>query len=125
MLKKETLVETLENLLFQEWGTFNLKFLNSLSPITSSRNKNESIYLLDAIATGKNKLKDLLSHFRKSRKEIIQKLNKLIETGTISKNGSFYLVNDRLMAFWLKFVHHEKLNSLSPDYAEQASVFRA
>jgi hypothetical protein len=125
ILKKETLIEALERLLFQEWGIFNLKFLTLLLPIASIRNKNEFIYLLDAIATGKNRLKDLLGHFRKPKKEIGQKLNKLIEFGTISKNGSFYLINDRLMAFWLKFVHHEKLNSLSPDYAEQASHFRS
>ena len=66
-----------------------------------------------------------MGYLRKPRTELIQKLNRLIELNILSKNGSFYGINDRLMSFWLKVVHFEKLNSLSPDYAEQALNFRS
>ena len=124
-LDKDTLSQTLEKLLFNDWGIFNLKFTTFLSLVTWNRNKNDFVYLLDAISIGKNRLKDLMSYFRKPRTELIAKLNRLIELDVLSKNGSFYCINDRLMSFWLKFVHFEKLNSLSPDYTEQALHFRS
>ncbi len=123
-LDVETLSKTLEQMLFTEWGIFNLKFTSYIQQLTSTRNKNDFIYLLDAIATGTNKLRDLARVARKQRSEITQKLNKLTELGIISKNGSFYYIKDRLMSFWLKFVHYEKLYSLDPDYTDQALHFK-
>jgi len=123
-LNKQTLVDILENLLFNEWGVFNLKFAISLSQITSSRNKNEYTYILSAIARGKNRLKDLTSHLRRPKQELNQKLKKLQDQGIIFKSGTFYSLCDRLMSFWLKFVLNEKLCALSPDYTEQALHFK-
>jgi hypothetical protein len=123
-LDNETLTQTLERLLFNEWGIFNCKFTSSLSQLTTSRNKNEYLYLLAALATGVNRLKDLAAHFRTQRTELNLKLKKLVELDIIAKNGSFYRINDRLMTFWLKFVLAEKFSALSPDHAEQALHFR-
>lgn len=123
-IDKDALIATLERLLFEEWGTFNCKFSSSLTGLSSHRTKNDFLYLLVAIAIGTNKIKDLAASLRKQRVEITQKLNKLIELNLISRNGSFYAVNDRLMAFWLKFVHFEKLYSLSPDHNDQVAHFR-
>ena len=120
----ETLSAALEQLLFQEWGIFNLKFTSYLSQLTSTRNKNDLLYILDAISTGTNRIRDLARVLRKQKTEITQKLSKLTELGIISKNGSFYFVKDRLMSFWLKFVHYEKLYSLNPDYTDQALHFK-
>lgn len=125
ILDHKTLAGTLERLLFQEWGLFYLKFTTYLSLVTLGRNKNELIYLLDAIATGKNRLKDMTAALRRQKTEISQRLHRLIDIGIVSKNGSFYVINDRLLSFWLRFVHAEKLNSLSPDHSEQAQHFRA
>ncbi len=123
-LDQDILSQILQHLFFNEWGLFNQKFTNSLSLLTSSRNKNEFIFLLGAIASGKNRLKDLSSHFRKNKTELNLKLKKLIELDIIGKNGSFYHINDRLMSFWLKFVLVEKINALDPEYAEQELNFR-
>jgi hypothetical protein len=125
IVDKDVLAQSLEHLLFNEWGALNQKFTNSLSQLTTNRNKNEYIYILGAIASGKNRLKDLAAHFRRPRAELNQKLKKLTELGITSKNGSFYQTNDRLMSFWLKFVLVEKLNALDPDYTEQALNFRS
>jgi hypothetical protein len=124
-LEKEDLLSVLQQLLFADWGTFNLKFLTFLSLMTQGRNKNDLLYVLDAIACGKNRLKDLVQLLRKQRKEVVQRLSRLTELGLIAKNGSFYVLNDRLMNFWLKFVHYEKLNSLTPDHSEQVQHFRS
>ncbi len=123
-LEKEVLIQAFENLLFCEWGIFNIKFMHFLSQLMSNRAKNDFIYLLDALALGKNRIQDLATHIRKQRSEITQKLNRLIELGIIIKNGSFYSIKDRVFLFWLKFVYHEKLNSLSPDYSEQVQHFK-
>lgn len=123
-LGEEILIEALERLLFNEWGILNLKFMTALAMIFLNRYKNDFIYLLDAIAIGKNRLKDLTGFLKKPRKEINLKIHRLIELGILSRSGSFYSVNDRLLCLWLKFVHYEKMNSLSPDYTEQVLHFR-
>ncbi|HAJ56219.1 MAG TPA: hypothetical protein DCL35_00425 [Candidatus Omnitrophica bacterium] len=123
-IDKDMIAASLERILFNDWGILNQKFTNSLSQLTTNRNKNEYIYLLGAIATGKNRIKDLASFFRRQRAELNQKLKKLTELNIISKNGSFYQLNDRLMSFWLKFVLVEKLNALDPDHCEQSSNFK-
>jgi len=123
--EQEDVIEALERLMFYDWGLFNLKFTTHLSLLTTGRNRNELIYLLDAIATGKNRMKDLIGYLRRPKKEITQKLNRLAELDMLTKNGSFYLIKDRLMSFWLCFVHAEKLYSLTPDHREQAQHFRA
>jgi hypothetical protein len=91
--------------------------------LTPARNKNDLIHVLDAIAQGQNRIKDLVACLKKPKKEIAPRLHRLIENGLIAKNGSFYSLQDRLMAFWLKLVHHEKFNSLSPSHEEQALNF--
>ncbi|HQP91591.1 MAG TPA: hypothetical protein PLU24_02850, partial [Candidatus Omnitrophota bacterium] len=123
-LNKSVLVKVLEDLLFNEWGIFNLKFNMALSQVTSNRSKNEYCYILSGIAAGKNRLKDLASHLRRPKEELNQKLKKLSDQGMINKNGAFYSICDRLMNFWLKFVVYEKLSSLSNEYSEQAIHFR-
>ncbi len=122
-LTRETLIRVLKQLLFDDWGVFNLKFSLTLSQITSTHSKNDCKMLLSAISCGSNKLRDLSSKLRKNSQEINQRLKKLIEQGILSKNGSFYSLNDRLMNFWLKFVLTEKLNALSPNHDEQAMHF--
>jgi len=122
---REDVVEALERLMFYDWGLFNLKFSTHLSLLSTGRNRNELIYLLDAIATGKNKMKDLVGYLRRPQKEVAQKISRLTDLDMLTKNGSFYLVKDRLMSFWLRFVHAEKLYSLTPDHREQAQHFRA
>lgn len=122
-LSTDILIRTLEKLLFHDWGVFNLRFTMRLALLTLGRNKNDFSYLLDAIALGKNRLKDLASHLRQQRSQIIQKCNRLIDLGILAKNGSFYIISDRLLAFWLKFAHAEKLNSLSHDLTEQIAHF--
>ncbi len=120
-----TLKEALQKTLFDDWGVLNRKFLTSLALLTPARNKNDLIHVLDAIAQGQNRIKDLVASLKKPKKEIAPRLHRLIEHGLIAKNGSFYSLQDRLMAFWLKMVHHEKFNSLSPSHEEQALNFCA
>lgn len=123
-IDRDILSATFEHLLFNEWGLFNLKFSNFLATLTTGRNKNDFVCILDAIAIGKNRLKDLAEVLRKQRKDISIKLNRLVEMGIVVKNGSFYTLGDRLLTFWLKFVYHEKWCALSPDYSEQVEHFK-
>lgn len=120
----QTLIQTLEKLLFHEWGVFHLKFTLRLAQFTAGRAKNDVLYLLDGVALGKNRLKDMTAYLRQPRVQVIQKCHKLTEAGILSKNGSFYCLNDRLMSFWLKYAHAEKLNSLSHDFSEQIAHFQ-
>lgn len=122
-VNKELLISAIERLLFEDAGPLYHKFSSAVAQLSPARNKNDFTLILESIAIGKNRLKDLSSHLRRPRKELTQRLNRLIETGLLFKNGSFYLFSDRLLSFWLKFVHFEKRHSLSPDLTEQRAHF--
>lgn len=123
-VNKELLIGAINRLLFEDSGPLYHKFSCALMQLSQARNKNDFASVLESVAVGKNRLKDLSSHLRRPQKELTQRLNRLIEAGLLSKNGSFYLFCDRLMSFWLKFVYFEKRHSLTPDLAEQRAHFR-
>jgi len=120
-LNADILIRTLEKLLFHDWGVFNLRFTMRLALLTLGRSKNDFIYLLDAIALGKNRLKDLAPHLRQQRSQVIQKCNKLIDLGILAKNGSFYVITDKLLAFWLKFAHARRKTHQSESRSDRTS----
>ncbi|MDD5617756.1 MAG: ATP-binding protein [Candidatus Omnitrophica bacterium] len=116
-------IYTLEEILFNKWGSLNLKFQNHIN-ILLSKNKQEMLDILLLIAQGKNRIKDLSSTLHRNYRDVNQKLSRLIETNIIYRTGSFYDINDRLFNFWLNFVYLERLNNLSQNYDDQVMSFR-
>jgi len=116
-------IYSLEELLFNKWGTLHMRFQNYLS-LLHARQKSEIFTLLLLIAQGKNRIKDLSNSLHKTHQDINQKLSRLIEANLLTRCGSFYSINDRLFGFWLNFVYAEKLSNLSQNYEDQVIAFR-
>jgi predicted transcriptional regulator len=117
-----TFIYSLEDILFNNWGTLNLRFQNYMETLT--KNKPDILNILLLIAQGKNRIKDLSSMLHKTYRDLNQKLSRLIEANMVSRTGSFYNIVDRVFNFWLNFVYLEKLNNLSQNYEDQVISFR-
>lgn len=121
---QNNLADILEDLLFVPSGILNQKFSNYLKRFLDSPHSQDYISILYLISTGHNKLKDIVHLLRKQRKELILRINHLLELDAITRSGDFLKINDRVFGFWLKFVYQEKSHSLTFDAKNQKALFR-
>jgi GTPase SAR1 family protein len=121
---KIELVDVLENMLFEATGSLNQKFSNYLKRFLDSPCSQDYISIMYFISCGHNKIKDIVHLLHKPKKEVIKKINHLLELDAINRNGDFLEINDRVFSFWLKFVYQEKLQSLTFDAKNQKELFR-
>ncbi len=119
------LVETLENLMFEEMGLLHTRFSNYLKGFGAEGLNHEHIAILCMIASGHNRIKDLACALHKQRKNLLPELQRLIELDIIEHNGDFFKISDRLFNFWLRFVYHEKATAFSLEANKQKALFRS
>lgn len=112
-------IEAFENLLFEEWGTFNQRFINLLDKISSDRQRENYIAILSSIIYGHNKIKAIATDVDKKEKIIQQRISRLYDTGLIIKNGDFLCLTDKVFAFWLKFSYNKKMEF---DYLDEETL---
>ncbi|MDP3732783.1 MAG: ATP-binding protein [Candidatus Omnitrophota bacterium] len=118
------LADILEDLLFMPAGILNQKFSNYLKRFLDIPYSQDYIAILYLISDGHNKFKDIAHILRKQRKELMLRINHLLELDTISRNGDFLKISDRIFGFWLQFVYQERLQSLTFDSNNQKVIFR-
>ena len=121
----QDVVDVLENLLFESSGILNQKFSNYLKRFLDSNYNQQYLSILYLVASGHNKVKDVAHLAHLAKKDLSARINSLLEFDALSKHGDFLKINDRIFAFWLKFVYQEKINSLTFDARNQKSIFRA
>ncbi len=126
LLKANTteLAGLLEGLLSLPSGMLNQKFANYLKCFLDNPYSQDYIAILYLISNGHNKIKDIAHILHKQKKELILRVNYLLELDTISRSGDFLKINDRVFSFWLRFVHQEKMYSLTFDAESQKLLFR-
>ncbi|MBL7130866.1 MAG: ATP-binding protein [Candidatus Omnitrophica bacterium] len=123
LLSQKELAQILENLLFDASGILNLRFRNLLQYLEKANFTYRDQRLLYLIACGKNRLKDIEVAWHKSRKAVVNKLNFLIEEDILTKNGDFYVFNDRIFKFWLRFVWYEGINGQALNLKNERKTF--
>ena len=120
----QDLADVLEDLLFNSSGILNQRFSNYIKRFLDLAASNDYISILYLIASGRNRIKDIAHILHKQKKELLVRINYLLELDAITRSGDFLKVSDRLFAYWMRFVHHEKLRSLSFDAKNQKEKFR-
>lgn len=126
MLKSDTnnLTDAIETIIFDHSGILNQRFSNYIKRFFDSGRSRDYISILYLIANGHNKIREISHIMRRPKKELDPRINYLLEIDAITKNGDFLVINDKVFAFWFKFVYHEKLNSLTFDSKNQKDQFR-
>ena len=114
----------LEGLLFNTSGILNQRFSNYIKRFLDLPASNDYISILYLISSGNNRIKDISHILHKQRKELNLKISYLLELDAITRSGDFLKVSDRLFAYWMRFVHQEKMRSLTFDARNQKEKFR-
>lgn len=118
------LTDILEGLMFTPSGILSQKFSNYLKRFMDLKHSQDYISILYLVSQGHNKLKDIAHILHKTKDKLMLRLSQLLEFDTLSRNGDFLKINDRVFGFWLRFVHQEKLRSLTFDTKNQKTAFR-
>lgn len=116
---QKDLVGILVDILFESPGILNQRFSNYIKRFQDTACSNDYISILHLIASGKNRIKDIAHLLKKQKKELSARISYLLEIDVINRSGDFLTINDRVLSFWLKFVHMEKLHSLTFDAKSQ------
>jgi len=118
------LADILERLLFDSLGIFHQRFSNYIKRFLDAPFSNEYISILYLISNGRNKIKDIAHILKIQNKELMLRINQLLELDAITRSADFLIINDRVFSFWVKFVYQEKLQSLTFDSKYQKTKFR-
>lgn len=121
---QNNLADLLEDLLFESSGMLNQRFFNYFKRFLDSPHSQDYGAILYQVASGQNRINDLAHILRRSKRELNLRVNQLLELDAISRSGDFLKINDRVFAFWLKFVYQNKLHSLTLDAGSQKAFFR-
>lgn len=114
----------LERLLFDASGTLHQRFSNYIKRFTDLKQSQDYLSILYLIATGCNKTADIAGVLHRNKTDAFTRINYLVELDTITRNGDFLKINDRVFGFWLRFVYREQLAALTCDARNQKAQFR-
>lgn len=121
--KNASFSEILESLLFDSAGILNQRFSTLIRSFIDQPHSNDYVSILYLASCGRNRIKDIAHFMHMQKKELIARLNHLLEFDLITRSGDFLKVNDRVFGFWMKFVYQEKMQSLTFDAKNQKTKF--
>jgi len=121
---KNTVLDTLVDLLFEEDGIINQRFCNFLNKIYGEHIKHDTLKILCCISSGYNRINDIVQNTHMPKKLILKSMHQLLEMDIITKNGDFFKINDRLLNLWLRFVYHRKDFGLDFNFRAQRQTFK-
>lgn len=118
-----TVVQALEELLFDSRGTINQFFTNLLQDLIDSKIENSKETLV-GIANGLYRQRELSKWTGCNNKEIAKHINILIEKNLIHQSGNIYRFYDKVLKCWLERVYHKRRTTLVDNISEKAKQFR-
>jgi len=119
-----SLTDILEEMFFSPSGVLNQRFSNYLKRFQDNLHRQDYLSILYLVSGGSNKINDIAHLLRKQKKELLPRINYLIEIDVISRSADFLAICDRVFSFWLKFVYQGKAESLTFDAKNQSLLFR-
>lgn len=110
-------------LVFDAGGSIHQYLMNFTLDLLDTKCRDSYMSILIAIASGQNKQPDIARALKIKKGELAKALPKLSELGIISKNGTFYYIDDCLLEFWLKFVYQRRKEMLVDGTFDRMRLF--
>jgi len=119
----ETLAAMFTDILFDSKGILNQHFSGVMAQLDGI-DRNAAAVLL-AISNGAKKLQAISAHSRLKSAELMPLFEKLIDSGWVSRQGTFYLIHDKVFELWLRNVYQVKEYLLDPGYEPKITRFNS
>ncbi len=118
------ITEALLKLVYDANGVIHQYLLNYILDLLDSRQRDQQIAILVAIANQQYKQQGIARRLKMKQGETAKMLEKLLEAGIISKNGLFYRIEDTMLEFWLRHVYQRRRGLLVDGTFSKERLFR-
>jgi DNA-binding transcriptional ArsR family regulator len=98
--------------------------MNFVLSILDSKNRDHMISVMTAISKTKNTCSAIARSLKARQADMSRDLAWLLEAGILSKNGVFYRLDDRMLAYWLGSVYQRRKELLVDGTVDKAEIFR-
>ena len=115
--------EAVLNLVYRTDGAIYQYLSNYTLDIFDTRSKDACISAIAAISGGRNKQADISRALKMKQADAAKILLRLTELGIVSKNGVFYKVDDRMLAFWVKNVYQRRKKILIDGTLDRTELY--
>lgn len=118
------LAQAVENLLFNRWGALSRHFELSVERLCAGRNNRQVMTVLFLLADGVHRMKDIVARCGVKQAQISARLNFLAGEGVVEKNGPYFHIKDKLMAYWIRYIFQKRIKSIALEPGKQRDEFR-
>lgn len=119
----DTITHSILELVYSANGLIHQYLMNFILDHLDTKYRDTQISILTAVADRLNKQSDIARELKCKRGEVIKRMAHLIESGIVSKNGVFYVIDDAMLSFWLKSVYKRRKEILIDGTFDKARLF--
>ncbi|MCM8813707.1 MAG: hypothetical protein NC924_07230 [Candidatus Omnitrophica bacterium] len=114
------------DVLFKEHGILNQYFTTRYAGLNENSITELLRSVLTAVADGRHTAAQIAKRLGRKSADVSRCLNYLAAADMVSKRGVYFFINDRLFAYWLKFVLRNRQNSFNIEiYSESGGSAEA
>lgn len=118
------LTQAVENLIFNPWGVVHRHFELQMTALMKGKAGGILLNMLMCLASGHHKVTTLTTVMPIKAPVLIQRLNVLIASGLVVKNGNYHHIQDKLLSYWLRFVVMKKHQSMDLETGKLRKQFK-
>jgi len=116
--------QAIENVVFNPWGVISRHFELQINALTTQKSAALTVALLGALAQGKHKISDLVENLQLKPAQISARINVLMESGIVERNGNYFHIKDKLFSYWIKYVHQRRLHIIDMEIGRSRKLFK-
>lgn len=124
-LDKDIVARAIVELVYNSDGVIHQYLTNYLFGLIDTKSRDNSMALLTSIACGARRYADIAKNSAVRQKDAADILPRLAAGGIISKNGSYYNIEDPMLAFWLRDVGRMRRSLLVDGAFDKERLFLA
>ncbi|MDD5136430.1 MAG: ATP-binding protein, partial [Candidatus Omnitrophica bacterium] len=120
---EDVLTQAVLELVYHANGVIHQYLMNFVLSILDTKNRDEHLAILVAIAEGRNTQSSIARELKVKQGDASKVLARLMELGLVAKNGVFYEIGDAMLAFWLRSVYQRRKDLLVDGTFDRMDLF--
>jgi len=116
--------QAIENVIFNPWGVISRHFELQISALTNGKNAGVMVAVLGALAQGKHKISDLLESLKLKMSQVTPRINMLMDSNIVERNGNYYHIKDKLFTYWIRYVYQRRLRVIDLELGRSRKQFK-
>jgi hypothetical protein len=116
--------QAIENVIFNPWGVISRHFELQINALTVGKCAGTTVAVLGALAQGKHKISDLSESLKLKASQVAPRVNALLESNIVERNGNYYHIKDKLFSYWIRYVHQRRLYVVDMESGRSRKQFK-